>query len=77
MRKHDPPLKDSYVKQEQIAFEEAIRKVEAEQVSRRAQAGPHIKDNTARTRAATEAAAEPRPSAEPSDPERHHHQPEE
>jgi len=34
MRKHDPPLDESYIKKEQIAFEEAIRDVEAEQMSR-------------------------------------------
>jgi hypothetical protein len=34
MRRHDPPLTDSHIKQEQIAFEEAIRKVEAEQMGR-------------------------------------------
>jgi hypothetical protein len=34
MRRHDPPLMDSHIKQEQIAFEEAIRKVEAEQMGR-------------------------------------------
>ena len=34
MSKHDPPLNQSYLKQERIAFEEAIRKVEAEQMSR-------------------------------------------
>jgi hypothetical protein len=34
MRKHEPPLSDSYIKQEQIALEEAIRKVEAEKISR-------------------------------------------
>jgi hypothetical protein len=34
MSKHDPPLNQSYIKQERIAFEEAIRKVEAEQISR-------------------------------------------
>ena len=39
MRKHDPPLRDSYIKQEQIALEEAIRKVEAEQISLRSGPG--------------------------------------
>jgi hypothetical protein len=34
MLKHDPPLSESSMKQEQIALEEAIRKVEAEQMSR-------------------------------------------
>ena len=34
MRKHDPPLDDSCIRKEQMAFEEAIRKVEAEQMSR-------------------------------------------
>jgi hypothetical protein len=34
MRKHDPPLTDSHITQEQIAFEEAIRRVEAEQMGR-------------------------------------------
>ena len=36
MRKLDPPLSDSYITQEQIALEEAIRKVEAEQMGRMA-----------------------------------------
>jgi hypothetical protein len=34
MLKHDPPLGESLIRQEQIALEEAIRKVEAEQTSR-------------------------------------------
>jgi hypothetical protein len=34
MRNHDPPLMDSHITQEQIALEEAIRKVEAEQMGR-------------------------------------------
>ena len=34
MRKREPPLDESHIKKEQIAFEEAIRKVEAEQMSR-------------------------------------------
>lgn len=34
MLKHEPPLGESFIKQEQIALEEAIRKVEAEQMSR-------------------------------------------
>ena len=34
MRKHQPPLDESYITQEQIALEEAIRKVEAEQLGR-------------------------------------------
>jgi hypothetical protein len=34
MLKHDPPLGESSIKQEQIALEEAIRRVEAEQMSR-------------------------------------------
>jgi hypothetical protein len=34
MRKHDPPLEESVITKEQIALEEAIRRVEAEQVSR-------------------------------------------
>ena len=32
MRKRDPPLADAHVTQEQIALEEAIRKVEKEQM---------------------------------------------
>ena len=59
MSKHDPPLNQSYIKQEQIALEEAIRRIEAEQVSRRAQLVPPIKDNTARTREVTEMRALP------------------
>ena len=39
MRKHDPPLSESYIKAEQIALEEAIRKVEAEQLGRLAGRG--------------------------------------
>ena len=34
MRKHDPPLDESYIRKEQTALEEAIRKVEAEQMNR-------------------------------------------
>jgi len=34
MRKRDLPLDESYIRKEQTAFEEAIRKVEAEQMSR-------------------------------------------
>jgi len=34
MRKHDPPLDESYIRKEQTDFEDAIRKVEAEQMSR-------------------------------------------
>ena len=33
MRKHDPPLTDAHIRQEQIALEDAIRKVEAEQMA--------------------------------------------
>jgi hypothetical protein len=36
MRKHEPPLLDSYINQQQIAMEEAIRRVEQEQMNRRA-----------------------------------------
>ena len=34
MRKREPPLPDSYISQQQIALEEAIRRVEKEQMSR-------------------------------------------
>jgi len=34
MRKREPPLADSYINQQQIAMEEAIRRVEKEQMSR-------------------------------------------
>jgi hypothetical protein len=34
MRRRDPPLADAHITQEQIAFEDAIRKVEAEQMGR-------------------------------------------
>jgi hypothetical protein len=34
MRKREPPLADSYISQQQIAMEEAIRRVEKEQMSR-------------------------------------------
>ena len=36
MRKREPPLADSYINQQQIAMEEAIRRVEREQMNRRA-----------------------------------------
>jgi hypothetical protein len=39
MRKRDPPLDESHIKKEQIALEEAIRKVEAEQMSRASRQG--------------------------------------
>jgi hypothetical protein len=42
MRKHDPPLTDSHITQEQIAFEEAIRKVEAEQMGRAQKREEHV-----------------------------------
>ena len=34
LRKREPPLADSYINQQQIAMEEAIRRVEKEQMSR-------------------------------------------
>jgi hypothetical protein len=34
MRRREPPLADSYINQQQIAMEEAIRRVEKEQMSR-------------------------------------------
>jgi hypothetical protein len=42
MRKHDPPLNDSYIRQEQIALEEAIRKIEAEQTSASPQSAAEV-----------------------------------
>jgi len=37
LRKREPPLADSYINQQQIAMEEAIRRVEKEQMSRPAE----------------------------------------
>jgi hypothetical protein len=34
MRKHDPPLEEATIAQEQTALEEAIRRVEAEEMAR-------------------------------------------
>ena len=60
MRKREPPLADSYINQQQIAMEEAIRRVEKEQMSRparREEVPPPAKTGiTASRSAATEEA---------------------